>query len=436
VNSRAVEGMAELARRPMDAALAALEENPLFVLSEVAMRSVAERDRIIPRMAVVETGKRFLALLEAEWAGAEGQRLLEFVNAFLIVFRGVGQAAIRLRDNATVIAVLRTMSGMHESMARARLPWYCTIEFDEAIQELLLTCIEEGLDSAATEGLWGLEWALESHLEHNVPPEDEIFRFLVMSSGTAEEAADPDKDIQWENVSMHFVGMLSTLGKAAIDSGRPGIAEGVLSTLGRVIHSVGQSKTLGLLQKEEVIRWCHLHSAELVALVAKERGPSGSSLLHPFRGHEMFDQLNEERPWAKSGLLLMRRTLLGLAEKRLLHSWSLNDLGFLGRMCIHHVDEDTRFAEATILVSDTLQRIGGAYRSVQTAEDARMIQETLNQLKSLKVWFSREKKLNAIVESRIQQGIDDVASIAIPDRFVGSELLDWPSVQYTQESPG
>jgi len=55
---RAVHRVAQIRRYPLTEELLVLEDHPLFVLSEIAIRSIGDGDRIVPRLVVHEAGTR------------------------------------------------------------------------------------------------------------------------------------------------------------------------------------------------------------------------------------------------------------------------------------------------------------------------------------------------------------------------------------------
>ena len=64
---------------PLSDYISEVEENPIFVLSEMVRRTVGERDRVTPRLVLVESTSRLLDLLEL----TDDKRT--FINAFGVI---------------------------------------------------------------------------------------------------------------------------------------------------------------------------------------------------------------------------------------------------------------------------------------------------------------------------------------------------------------
>ena len=81
--------------RDAETALQTLEEHPLFLLSEIAIRSIRGGDRITPQTVVLETGKRLSTIIKE--SADEPYQLRSLINSFLLLLRPVGKASLEYR---------------------------------------------------------------------------------------------------------------------------------------------------------------------------------------------------------------------------------------------------------------------------------------------------------------------------------------------------
>lgn len=191
---RAVELTRPSARKASEV-LTGLEEHPLFVLSEVALHSITAGDRITPRLIIVETASRLVALMnEAHQRGDYEMR--DLINSFLGLFRTVARVALKNRDEIALGTLIAAITTVHEAAATLRLPYHCLIEMDEFLRDLSVACAEEGLEQSSRSTFWSVQQIFLRHLSQNVAPEGEIWTLHLSDGKGLEGDKDHTKSLQ------------------------------------------------------------------------------------------------------------------------------------------------------------------------------------------------------------------------------------------------
>lgn len=422
VDSRATSMLSQFRFHPLADGLEFLEEHPLFTLSEIAVRSIRERDRVTPKLVVGIAGRRLAELVEERTA----TETREIFGAFLQVFRPTARAAMETRDEAMIEVILRTMTFVHEVAAKRRVPWHCLIEFNECFDETASASASSGMESSTRVAVFCIEEIMKAHLQHNVAAEKDIWTFHWEEPA---KYGPPDHEIanQWEHVSREYTRMLVHLVTAANDADNSDAASSGLHGLSSVIEQTASTETLSTRQRDEIIRTCQWEAEDLVLRVVERMGKMPVMGLFAFNYYHVKTAMAKEQPWAKRSLLHFCHALLRLAELRMVDRQTLNELGAIGRDFVHEIHSGIRYSEALVLISETFARIGGAYGHPRTAREMGVVRELLQQLESLERWDDGQIKSGASARDAVVKALMVVRAIEIPSEVDTLEKLSWPT---------
>jgi hypothetical protein len=413
-----------------DTAPPTLEDHPLFVLSEIGIRSVIERDRVTPRLILLYAGQRLAKLLEerAEAGAIEDTR--DLLGAFLAVFKPVAKTAIEQGDERTLVTVIATMGSIDEFAAKLHVPWYCLIEFESTFQELAVSSARNGSTTAARRALSEVEAILDAHLRENVSPESEL-RSFNWGKGSETIESDPDAENQWHHVSTDYVDMITKVIEGAVEAGdSEGVSSG-LHALGVVVQHVERIETLGVGQKERIIGWTLWHAEELLIKAATKLGTM------PILGASAFDAfktsraLEENLPWSKLQLRHLCHASLRLAEHKRLEWHLLNELGTIGRGCVADIGSGKLNAEAIILIGDTLGEIARIYQSTASSGELKVLKEVVKQLESLERWANGKLQESQTASEHVSRALAFARAILPPPSWGSVEMMPWPDLPDT-----
>jgi hypothetical protein len=412
-------------RRPSEV-LRGLEEHPLFVLSEVALRSISAGDRITPRLIIFETGSRLVALMQEVHQRGDYE-MRELINGFVGLFRTVVRVALKHRDEIALGSVIATIATIHEAAATLKLPYHHLIEMDEFLRDLSVACAEEGLEQSSRSTFWSVREILLAHLTHNVPPEPEIWTLHLNDRNAVEGDKDHSKSLQWDNVKRTYIDIAVRATAAASRGGRTALTSTGLITLGHIMEDVAKLATLGPKQKTRIISECLYHAEELIC-----KSPLKDEqflLLYPFEMISLSGWLEEDQPWSRVALIRLCSTLVRLAESKRLGRYPVNELAAMARGYIRQAAQEPRFAEAVVLICDTFERIATAYSTASSRDDLRILRLVQQELETLPKWYVENEVREPVSEARLQAAIRRVKEINVPADLDDIERLDWPSIQ-------
>lgn len=415
--------IADAGHYPLPYRLAAIEGHPLFLLGEIASRSIADGDRITPRVVTVEVARSVVGVLDRP--GQDAYQLRQLINPFLLVFRSISDAALRHRDELTLAAVFGVSEDIQEAAAKARVPWHALIEFNEYLRDTMRLVAACGLETASAAAFRCAQRSQEAHLRHNVPAEADVWMFHIedLKQGTK---PDHEKGLQWEKIGRGYVDMIVGASEAATLKGHSGVVSSGLMALWQTVDTVERLENLGPQQRADIIQSCYYHTEALVVQTAEKTGSPLTSALLAFGALASTEALHDDKPWAKAGLMRFCSTLRRLAELKRLERFSLNELGTIGRGCVEHIRENRRFPEALLLITDTLTQIAACYDPPRLAEEVYVVKEIDRQLESLERWFAAKGTSHHLVQERIDRARSTVRDIQVLGRYLGTDRLEWP----------
>jgi hypothetical protein len=374
-----------------------IEEDPLFVLSEVAIRTINEGDRLTPRFILTESTNKLIELLKKR-SGHHDMR--EVINSFSIIYRHSARQAIIHKQEGTLATVLEVIRGIYEFCAEKKVPWHEVIELNELYQEIIEDTIEAGFDEVARQGLWDVKWVLEKQLEKNVPPESEIWMFHIREKGKTEVPVDHDKSLQWDNIPHTYLRMLNSLSEKVIEFKRTQVIWAALHNFPDLISTV-TDMNLGDNQKGQIINMCSYYGKSL-AIKCVDKGVYGDILvITPFRMFETEKVLGKDAVYSKRVLIDFCETLIELAQREVFDTFAFNEIGATGRGLVEKLDESPFYKEAVILICRTFDRIREEIEKSRKPEKDRAYPEAFKQVESLKRWMESKNKHDKAVEDEI-----------------------------------
>ncbi len=400
--------------------LAIMEENPLFILSEVAIRTISDRDRLTPKLVLVESGRKLLQLLKNT---NDSHRKREIINAFLIIFRHSAKQAIMERQDGTVITTLDVMRDIGLFCAENKEAWHTLIEFNMTWQEIIQATIENELDEIARRGLWDIKQVLKKNLEENVPAENEIWTFRGFKDEEETRPVDHDKSLQWEEVTHTYLSMLDHLIETAIEFKRSRLISTALRNFNDIQSEVTEMN-LGDEQKEEIIGSCSYY-ARTLTIKSADKGLYGDILrLSTFNYFTLRKILDKKAAYSKEPLLNFCQVLIELGNRQVFDTFVFNNLGALGRSITDQIDSDVLYQEALLLICQTFDKIREAIEKSDKPEKQKAYREVHGQIESLKKWLENKGKHNEIIENEISSALAKFKEL---DSYEG-KIIDWPNI--------
>lgn len=401
---------------PAEHYVSVIEENPLFVLSEAAIRTINEGDRLTPRLILVESGEKLKQFINEDCHDKRN-----IINAFLIIFRHSAKQAILQKQEGTLTTALDVMREIHVFCAEKKVAWHEVIEFNELLQEILLDTIGADLDEIARKGMWDVKFILKKHLEKNVPAENEIWMLRDLKDKEDIGAVDHDKSLQWENVSHAYINMLSQLTEKGIELKKGQFLFSALRCFTDIASEVVDTK-LGDKQKVAIISWCCYCAKSLTVKCADKGLYRDVLILTPFNFFGIKKMLDKNTEYSKRPLLDFCETLIELAQRDVFDTFAFNELGATGRGAIEEIDKSLLHKEALVLICKTFDRIREAIEKSNRPEKEKAYPEAFRQVQSLKRWMESKGKHDKAVEDEIESVLGKFKEL---EKYEG-DIIKWP----------
>jgi hypothetical protein len=401
-----------------------IEQDPLFILSEMAIRSLREKDRVTPRLVIGTVRNRLLTMLKTA-PNTSTDRAREIFKAFLVVLRPTGAQAIEQRDESTVESVVATLGLAQEVAAKNRLSWDSLVEWNESLEEIAVQCANSRLQLALRRTLGWVGRSFEAQLRNNVPPEARVWMLHQDHAGPIQNT-DIEEANQWWTVSRTYPGIVTSVIAAAIKARNADGAGAGLFAFGQMTGVVEAIATLGPGQKRSILGFCFHSAARLAIKTVDELGELPLLGLGAFDALRVIQGLQDDQPVAKQRLEYLCLVCFQLAQRRKLDAHLLNELGTIGRGCVGVLGSDARFAEAIVLISDTFAKINDTYGAPRSAAEAIVLKEVRSQIQSLGQWDNHRIGQVPWVEAAVDKATTAVGAIAIPSELELQDTVVWP----------
>ena len=409
---------------PPSVYISQMEENPLFILSEVGIRTLKDDDRLTPKLILVECGNKLLKMLGDFPDSKRG-----VINSFLIVFRNISRQAINLHQEGTLITVLDVIETLHNFCAENKTPWHELIELNQFISDFLQETLIAGLDEITSRGLYMIERIMKKHVEKNIPKEEEIWILHFHQNKNNKIKHDAKKDLQWEHVSNEYIRILSNITEKAIRLHKGETVRTGMHALSSVVSEV-LNMQLGDLQKHFIIRWCCYYMKDLTIKSVEENLYTRVLAINPFSYLGIDRALDQKKEFSKEPLIRFCETLILLNKRNALDTFVLNELGAIGRSCVHKLDEHSLYKEALIFIVKTFNKLReDVEKEINNSNIKRIYIELRDQVFSLKRWMKDYNKKDEEIEILIENTLSSFDYYEELKNELEKGIIKWPTLK-------
>lgn len=393
-----------------------IEENPIFILSEVSVRALKDDDRIIPRFILAESTKKLLTILKNVENYNEARKT---INVFLSIYKNTANHATKSRQEVILHAILGAFEGIHSFCAENKLPWNVVIELNDALVEIIEETIKNDLINVSQHGLYTIGRIMKMHLEKNIPYEDEIW---IWSDETAQQ--DPDKDLQWVEVHDRYIQMVSDLAETAIDVKKSEVVSTGLLVLENMASEV-MHLDLGDLQKTSIIRWCYYYVKKLV-LKCVDDGLYSERTFRPNYFATYGTALEKRAKYSNIPLTTFSDILIQLAQRKSLNRLILNDLVIFGRgSSFDKIDKDVIYKDSILFIIRTFNKIKKIVGKDLNEENKQIYIEINKQLNSFRKRMDISKKKDSDVENALNDVINSFSKLDQIKSEYEKDMITW-----------
>jgi len=403
-----------------------LEENPILVLSEAAIQTIKDNDLLMSKFILFESANKLLELLQDNIKNKFAKR--NIINSFLIIFRHSAEEAFRQSDETILINLLDVIKKIHVFCAKNKVPLYEVVELNEMLQEILEKAIKNDFVEVGKEGLWTIQYILKEHLENNVPLEEDVWSLHVWD-GKKNISHDSNKNLQWNYISRSYIHMLYGLVKKSIESSKAELVGTGLFSFEKIAYEAVES-TLGNLQKKVIVDFCYYYIKSLMLECVNSSLYDTVSKSFAFDSSIVNNFLDKKAEFSKKPLIYFGDTLIQLAQKNVLDTFTLNNFGAIGRGLVDHID-DNFHKEALLFIIEVFNKIREVLEnnSETTATDNIIAYiETYGQVESFKKWIESKNKHDNRIEEKISLLLNNFKKLEKYKQEYEDEKIKWPNL--------
>jgi len=403
----------------------AIENNPIFILKEVALRAIRDNDPLVPRRAIIESSERLKnIILEHELYS----NCRTVIGGFLVIFNDIAYQAITQRQTGVLRTVLDVLKQMHIFAAEKRIAYDQLIELDQTLEEILLKIVSANFVELSHYGFSILQDIMASHLHMNIPSASDL-QLLDENSDHVWTSADCHKILQWRQVASGYRRIMFRMIQKAVSTKNTQIISYLLYCYARIPSELNRLR-LAQLQRGEIIKTWSREMENLILKCANNEIFNKSEVIFPFCYLEIFDILKEKADYSQEPLRHFCETIIQLFQKNMLSTSILNDLGTIGRRAVDLID-DNYFAAAVIYICRIFDSIRKCIESRKQPEDKHYYLDAHRQIMSLQNFMRSKGKTHPLVEKEISAILNNFTEL---ERFRKSrdksaiDEIEWPDL--------
>jgi len=283
-----------------------IDENPMFVLNDLAIRTLNDNDLLTSIVILEEIEKKLFATLSEiiknnpqKDSENSKQELRETINVFLIIVKTIAYHAIELQQEGVLRNVIVFIESLHDFRAKNQVAWYDVIELNYFIGNLLELFLDSKLEYICRMGIQMNARIMINYIKFKLPKEEEIFDLVYNKDKKLKhEDFKTDYSLEWHHISMEYTKIISQITKNAVKLHKDEIVDAGMNSLVNIISEI-IPMDIGDNQKLQLVRRTCWEIHELTKLRSNE-GVGSNFYVHTLKielkkgiklGEELFKQL-------------------------------------------------------------------------------------------------------------------------------------------------
>ena len=403
------------------------DDDPLFLLGDIASRGLRERDRVLPRVVIRELLIRLIALMEhgkPTQGGDVGQYWRRVIAQFLTPLRLIALTAAEIGDERTIEDVLYGLAEIHRLANEHQLPWYTVVELNETIAGVADRCLTFDLPHAAQVAIIVIERAQGSSLDLNVTGDDKPW--LYFTSPSSEPGAGEQFE-QWHQVESTYPMLIRRIVLAAAKSSNDEVASSGIFALGGIASRARGLERLGPRQRTSLIDLALFNAADCLIRFVDTTGRVPSLGFSPFTSFHLSADLANGELWAPTWIRRTCSVARELGVRGMVSEVMLNEVGAIARGTVRAVVEDGTVAQAVMLLAQAIVFVADQAAEKQVIGAAELARAAAEQLQSIVKWGNGHLDKAPALQDQLNgltQHARNLASELAGQRFD----LGWPSL--------
>ena len=394
-----------------------VENDPLFVLGEVASNYLKEDNSIRAYFTLVEVTRKLLKQAETT------TDFRRFIKKYLDFYRKISHQAIKNNNEGMLEVIFDMIREIHRFCAQNKKIWHEMIELNEAMTEIVSECIKKGFAGVARRALYLIPTIFEDHLKNNSPKEEEIW-ILNFNNGKPPEKPNYELSNHWDHISHGYFRIQEDLTRVAMDEGFATLASAGIQGFHSMVHSIHSANNLGDKQIGDVLTYLSFTAQQLMLDCSEKAFWRTMVKISPFEAFTITECIDKNKSYSNILLVDAVELQLKLLKHKKLPIFDLNDLGTAGRQCIGKITKTGDIYEQAVefLVKgfSEMRKILGKNLS---ESQYGIYLEVYKQLDSLRRWKGKKSKsLSRKIKSALSK-FTKVKSIKIK---VKKSTIKWP----------
>ncbi|MCK4358948.1 MAG: DUF2254 domain-containing protein [Candidatus Cloacimonetes bacterium] len=377
-----------------------IENNPIYILSDICVRLINEEDRMTINFILLEISSRLISLLNKSDKRDEARKI---INSFFVIYKSTFSKAVYHKQAGIILTLLYIIEKLYNYCAENKFVWVSMIEMDDDIEKIIIKLIQRDNIDLSKRGIWLLERVLLKQLYNNLPPEEEIDMLYEFDP---DRKVDHDKSLQWDHICNHHLYMFDKIISTAINLEKAEAVSTGLTSLVSIADRVDES-TLGDRKKSHIISLCYYYASSLSIKSVDAGLLKKVQYLIPFNSLEIYSIINSAKDYSKSALQHFGGTFIEIARRNNLNLYHIHDIGSTGRHCISKVDQSDFHKEATIYLINILNDLHNIMLQGNQIEKEYLLTKIHSQAESIRKWFKADEvqysdflaKIDYVIES-------------------------------------
>lgn len=415
--------------------LEAVEHNTLFVLTEMAVNLLRERDTTSALYIVSGVLDKLIKILDENFKDFNYERR-GVIKGFLFLFSDVADEALKQGNSRMALFILHSFKKIHSYYADNKYRWSEMGELNNAIFSLLNEAIQVGMNELVTDGIYALEHIMEFHLEKNIPDAKDIWEMKggeLKSEDKSQIKSDYNLDLQWDHVSSEYVRMIASLIENSLKNKNTNVLG--FSSLTFLSNKVLDMSNLTVKQKQRIVFQCYYYVRSL-AIKGIDAGVWGkTSVPDPFHMGDVYGVLHYKKEFAKRILTEYGEYLIELAHRRMLDEFVLNEFGSIGRGCVRDINEDNIYHQALHYILRVFDVLRKEIEKDDSLESNKVYLELYDQINSFSKWskdlpVANARRLKGLI-NKYKNRFRDINKVK---GVQGSLTAEWPEPKPKKQS--
>lgn len=404
----------------------ALENNPIFLLSDIAVKSILEKERLLPRLVINLFLKRTIEILSQDYTD---ERLI-FTSSSIVLHT---ISIVAFDSNALTglhYDIIFAIEEMHKFASNKLIRGHQLLELNELMENIALKSIKSGNFDITRQIIYAINRILILHLSKNLPKEAEIseFRFYDKRNNFQEVNVTPNYELNnhWRHLRSDYTSILYNIFTSVLEKGNKDLIETCLYSYSSIITNVIHIN-IELIQTKLIVNDGIDYFYKIISIANKENKINLNFISLPIDSYSLVDLIDKRPELFQFLLVRMTNLVIALIKKKIYIYSSFNDFGTIGRTAISLYLNKNEGLQTLKFIINILEQIKELLRKDINDETTIAILEIKNQLNSFITWFKDENIENLELTNQIQILIDEISKIPNINLETENITIQWPN---------